>query len=107
MLKMSPLQHSQVGVLWSFPSLMTEGLRDDKFVGTGEKLWKDALCRAGEGGLGTNAVNMPKVPRRLQSFQGFLARPARNPSMWQTSPFPTQCAGGTNYCFISKQIAGG
>lgn len=71
MLKMSPSQHFQVGVLWSFPSLVTEGLRDDKFVGTGEKLWKDALCRAGGGGLGTNAVNMPTVPRRLQSFQGF------------------------------------
>lgn len=90
-----------------FSLLVTEGLRADKFVGAGEKPSKDALCRAGAGGLGTNAANMPTVPRRLQSFQGFLARPARNPSMWQTSPFPTQYAGGTNYCFISKQIAGG
>lgn len=37
MLKMSPLHHFQVGILWSFPSLVTEGLRDDKFVGPGEK----------------------------------------------------------------------
>lgn len=37
MLQMSFLHHFQVGVLWSFPSLVTEGLRDDKFVGTGEK----------------------------------------------------------------------
>lgn len=36
MLKMSPLHHFQVGVPWSFPSLVTEGLRDDKFVGTSE-----------------------------------------------------------------------
>lgn len=27
----------QVGVLWSLPSLVTERLRDDKFVGKGEK----------------------------------------------------------------------
>lgn len=37
MLKMSPLHHFQVGVLWPFPCLVTEELKDDRFVGTGEK----------------------------------------------------------------------
>lgn len=32
-----PSYHFQVGVLWSLHSLVTEGLRDDKFVGKGEK----------------------------------------------------------------------
>lgn len=32
-----PSHPSQVGVLRSFPSLVTERLRDDKFVGKGEK----------------------------------------------------------------------
>lgn len=72
----------------------------------------DALCRVGGGGLATNAVNMPVVPKTLraadeQSLRGFLSHPARNTSMGQTSPFPTRYAGGTNYCFVSKQIAGG
>lgn len=58
-----PLHHFQVGALWSLPSLVTEGLRDDKFVGKGEKPKVDGLCWIGGGGLATNAVNMPVVPK--------------------------------------------
>ena len=34
----APSHPFQVGVLWSLLPLVTEGLRDDKFVGKGEKL---------------------------------------------------------------------
>lgn len=73
----------------------------------------DALCRVGGGGLGTNAVNMAVVPKTLRaadgpSLRGFLSLvPRETTSMGQTSPFPTRYAGGTNYCYVSKQIAGG